>query len=60
MNAQEPAPPTGVRCPDCASSDVEVASLFGGSTSEMLLQCGACRSCFNWVKWEHKLPPHPF
>lgn len=49
----------GVSCPDCDSGDVEVASLFGSTTSEVLFSCTRCRSFFNWVKWQHRLPPVP-
>jgi hypothetical protein len=49
----------GVECPDCGTGDVTVASLFGSTTSEVLFQCDRCRSCFNWVKWRHRLPPVP-
>jgi len=48
-----------IRCPDCDSAEIQVVSLFGGNTSEVLLACLACRTCFNWVKWQHKLPPLP-
>lgn len=61
-----PASPTGpdpdfsgVSCPDCERSEIELVSLFGGSTSEVLFLCTHCRSCFNWVKWQHQLPPLP-
>ncbi len=40
-----------VKCPHCNGAGVSVASLFGGSVSEILLQCDACRSFFHWVKW---------
>jgi hypothetical protein len=48
-----------VQCPDCGMSHLAVVSLFGGSTAEVLFQCLDCRSCFNWIKWRHKLPPIP-
>lgn len=41
----------GVKCPHCNGDGVSVASLFGGSVSEILLQCDACHSFFHWVKW---------
>ncbi len=47
----------GVSCPHCESEGVSVLSLFGGSVSEVLFQCRACRTCFNWVKWRGALPP---
>lgn len=50
---------SGIACPDCESADIELVSLFGGNTSEVLLSCLACRTCFNWVKWQHRLPPLP-
>jgi len=43
-------------CPHCESKDVEVLSLFGSTTSEILLRCKKCRSCFNWMKWRGDLP----
>ena len=46
-----------VRCPHCAGADLEVASLFGGSISEVLFQCRSCRSHFNWIKWRGRMPP---
>lgn len=48
-----------VVCPDCGGHDIEVASLFGSTTSEVLFRCHACLSFFNWVKWRHQLPPVP-
>jgi ribosomal protein S27E len=50
---------TDVHCPDCGTAEIEVVSLFGSSTSEVLFQCLHCRSLFNWVKWSHRLPPIP-
>jgi len=46
-----------VTCPDCDKADLEVVSLFGGATSEVLFRCNACTSCFNWIKWQGALPP---
>ncbi|MGH3437635.1 MAG: hypothetical protein ACRDRN_14320 [Sciscionella sp.] len=48
-----------VTCPDCGGKDIELMSLFGGSTSEVLFYCDQCRSCFYWVKWRHRLPIVP-
>lgn len=47
----------GVTCPDCGGDDLEVVSLFGSAASEVMFRCNACESCFNWVKWQGKLPP---
>lgn len=46
-----------VVCPDCGAGNPEVVSLFGSAASEVLFQCRRCRACFNWVKWDGKLPP---
>lgn len=48
-----------VACPECGATGARLLSLFGSTASEVLLQCGRCRSCFNWVKWRHQLPPAP-
>ena len=41
-----------VRCPWCGSTRSRVKSLFGGTVSEILFQCEACRSPFGVMKWE--------
>ncbi len=46
-----------VTCPDCGGGDLEVISLFGGAASEVMFRCNACRSAFNWIKWDGRLPP---
>jgi hypothetical protein len=46
-----------VTCPACESDNTEVQSLTGSSASEVLFFCRNCRSCFNWIKWQHQLPP---
>ena len=46
-----------VCCPYCSSRQVSVQSLFGSTASEVLFFCKACRTCFNWIKWQHHLPP---
>lgn len=48
-----------VTCPDCGESEVRLVSLFGSTTSEVMFSCPRCRSCFNWIKWRHQLPPVP-
>ncbi|ODU67439.1 MAG: hypothetical protein ABT05_03760 [Lautropia sp. SCN 66-9] len=45
-----------VACPSCGTRSCEVVSLFGSAASEVLFQCRSCRTCFNWVKWQGKLP----
>lgn len=46
-----------VRCPHCGHAEVSVQSLFGSTSSEVLLFCEGCRTCFNWLKWRRQLPP---
>jgi len=41
-----------VRCPWCGSTRSRLRSLFGGTVSEVLFQCEACRSPFGIMKWE--------
>lgn len=50
---------TGVRCPHCESADITLISLFGSSVSEVMFRCLACRTFFNWMKWQGRLPPSP-
>ena len=45
-----------VPCPACGSEDTRLQSLFAGAASEVLFYCRGCRSCFSWVKWQHRLP----
>jgi hypothetical protein len=49
----------GVACPRCGQAGCEVLSLFGGAASEVLLRCRHCKTCFNWVKWQGRLPFEP-
>lgn len=41
-----------VRCPWCGSTHSRLRSLFGGTVSEILFQCGDCLSPFGVMKWE--------
>ena len=41
-----------VRCPWCGSTSSRLKSLFGGTVSEILFQCEACRTPFGVMKWE--------
>lgn len=45
-----------VSCPWCESKNTRMASLFGGTVSEISMQCEDCNSTFGWMKWEGKLP----
>ena len=45
-----------VACPWCESKKTRVISPFGGTVSEISMQCEVCKSTFGWMKWEGKLP----
>jgi uncharacterized Zn finger protein (UPF0148 family) len=45
-----------VRCPWCESENTRVVSPFGGTVSEVSMQCDDCKSTFGWMKWQGKLP----
>jgi ring-1,2-phenylacetyl-CoA epoxidase subunit PaaD len=45
-----------VACPWCESKNTRVISPFGGTVSEISMQCDDCKSTFGWMKWEGKLP----
>ncbi len=39
------------RCPWCDSHETRLASLFGGTVSELLFECLRCRTPFGVMKW---------
>ena len=45
-----------VACPWCESKNTRMASLFGGTVSEISMRCEDCNSTFGGRKWEGKLP----
>lgn len=45
-----------VPCPWCESEDTRVSNPFGGTVSEMSMQCNACKATFGWMKWQDQLP----
>ncbi len=45
-----------VHCPWCESADTRVTNPFGGTVSEMGMQCNDCKATFGWMKWQGKLP----
>ena len=45
-----------IACPWCESNNTRVISPFGGTVSEISMQCEDCKSTFGWMKWEGKLP----
>lgn len=40
------------RCPWCDSTDTQLASLFGGTVSELLFKCCQCHLPFGVMKWD--------
>lgn len=49
----------GVCCPHCQSANLCLISLFGSSVSEVMFRCLSCRTFFNWIKWQGRMPPSP-
>jgi hypothetical protein len=45
-----------VACPWCESNNTRVVNPFGGTVSEIAMQCEDCKSTFGWMKWQGKLP----
>ncbi|MGI9283867.1 MAG: hypothetical protein ACR2P1_00605 [Pseudomonadales bacterium] len=45
-----------IPCPWCKSCDTRVVNPFGGTVSEISMQCNDCKSTFGWMKWQGKLP----
>ncbi len=45
-----------IACPWCESTNTRVISPFGGTVSEISMQCEDCKSTFGWMKWQGKLP----
>lgn len=45
-----------VACPWCESTKTRVVSPFGGTVSEVSMQCEDCKSTFGWMKWQGRLP----
>ncbi|MBX3596688.1 MAG: hypothetical protein KF874_03860 [Rhizobiaceae bacterium] len=48
-----------IECPWCGSMDTVVRSPFGGTVSEVMMQCKACNSGFGWMKWQGIKPSSP-
>ena len=46
--------PQSVECPWCGGSDTRVEAPFGGILSVAQYYCRACRTVFEWLKWEDK------
>lgn len=52
-----PAARSPVACPHCGATDVAVESEFGSSLMTRQFYCRACRTVFEWVKWEEEGSP---
>lgn len=44
--------PTSPQCPFCDGFETEMVSPFGGQMSVAQCWCRACRTAFDWLKWE--------
>ncbi len=44
--------PSSVECPWCGSGDTGLEAPFGGMLSVAQYRCNACRTIFEYVKWE--------
>lgn len=51
-DTKEPA----IECPHCGSSDVEQESAFGSEVSKSQYYCRDCRTVFERIKYDGKLP----
>jgi len=49
-------PDASVTCPFCGSTDVEPLSRFGTEISKQALFCRACRSPFEYLKYDGRRP----
>jgi hypothetical protein len=56
MDAREYGLPERVACPFCEGSDTELHSPFGPALSVATYWCRACRTAFEWVKWDEPDP----
>lgn len=48
--------PERVRCPFCEGLETELHSPFGTALSVATYWCRACRTAFEWVKWDGRDP----
>ena len=46
--------PASVRCPFCEGDRTELHSPFGPALSVATYWCLACRTAFEWIKWEDR------
>ncbi|MBA2564426.1 MAG: hypothetical protein H0V09_03245 [Gemmatimonadetes bacterium] len=53
-------PPRVARCPFCGSDDTRLESAFGSTLGLALHWCNACRTAFEYLKWDDPdEPPGP-
>lgn len=48
--------PPRVACPFCDGSETELHSPFGTALTVATYWCTACRTAFEWVKWDDRPP----
>jgi hypothetical protein len=46
---------TPVRCPFCGSLETKRETDFGTTLAYAQFYCLACRTPFEWIKWENKI-----
>ena len=56
MGADEYDLPARVSCPFCNGDETELHSPFGTALSVATYWCRACRTAFEWVKWNEPEP----
>ncbi len=47
-----------VRCPFCGSHNTAQEAAFGTTHAYSQFYCRACRTPFEWIKWEERAPAH--
>ncbi|MDZ7360625.1 MAG: hypothetical protein ONB46_07855 [candidate division KSB1 bacterium] len=45
-----------VRCPFCNSAETRREAAFGTTLAYAQFYCFACRTPFEWIKWDEKAP----
>lgn len=56
--AQVSAADSLVRCPFCDSVQTQLEAAFGTTHAYSQFFCQACRTPFEWIKWEEKAVTH--
>ncbi len=50
--------PDHVFCPFCRAEDTYCEAAFGTAHAYAQFYCRACRTPFEWIKWEEHAPSH--